>query len=249
MKNVLLIAPHPDDEIVGSYIVIKKILKKKKIVIFFLTNGVIDKNSLWFWERKNHKKKVKIRKNEMKNSMNFLGIKKFYLQDIATRSLKENIEKTFKKILQIKKKHKIDSIFCPAYEGGHQDHDVANFICSRFKKKCKIYEFSEYNYFKKKINNNYFLNSTKKNKVIFLTDSEKNEKKKLLKIYKSESQNLNYVSLEKESYREIFDYDYSSPPHEGTLFYKRFSFFSWHPKVDSDNPDLICKKICESKIF
>ena len=104
MKNVLLIAPHPDDEIVGSYIVIKKILKKKKIVIFFLTNGVIDKNSLWFWERKNHKKKVKIRKNEMKNSMNFLGIKKFYLQDIATRSLKENIEKTFKKILQIKKK-------------------------------------------------------------------------------------------------------------------------------------------------
>ncbi len=249
MKNVLLIAPHPDDEIVGSYIVIKKILKKKKIVIFFLTNGVIDKNSLWFWERKNHKKKVKIRKNEMKNSMNFLGIKKFYLQDIATRSLKENIEKTFKKILQIKKKHKIDSIFCPAYEGGHQDHDVANFICSRFKKKCKIYEFSEYNYFKKKINNNYFLNSTKKNKVIFLTDSEKNEKKKLLKIYKSESQNLNYVSLEKESYRELFDYDYSSPPHEGTLFYKRFSFFSWHPKVDSDNPDLICKKICESKIF
>ena len=75
------------------------------------------------------------------------------------------------------------------------------------------------------------------------------KKKKLLKIYKSESQNLNYVSLEKESYRELFDYDYSSPPHEGTLFYKRFSFFSWHPKVDSDNPDLICKKICESKIF
>ena len=35
MKNVLLIAPHPDDEIVGSYLVIKKILKQKKIVIFF----------------------------------------------------------------------------------------------------------------------------------------------------------------------------------------------------------------------
>ena len=249
MKNVLLIAPHPDDEIVGSYLVIKKILKQKKIVIFFLTNGVIDKQSLWFWERKNHKNKVKIRKKEMKDSMNFLGIKNFYLQDISTRSLKENIDKTFKKIVRIKKEHKIDTIFCPAYEGGHQDHDVANFICSRLKKNCMIYEFAEYNYFEKKINNNYFFCSTEKDKVIFLTSSEKKEKEKLLKIYKSESKNLNYVSFEKESYRELFDYDYTSPPHKGILFYRRFSFFSWHPKVDSDHPNLICKKICESKIF
>ena len=28
-----------------------------------------------------------------------------------------------------------------------------------------------------------------------------------------------------------------------------FLFFSWHPRVDSDDPTLICKKICESKIF
>ena len=249
MKNVLLIAPHPDDEIVGLYLVIKKILKEKKIIIFFLTNGVIDKKSLWFWDRKYHKNKVKIRIKEMKNSMDFLGIKKYYLQDISTRFLKENIEKTFKKIKKIKKEHKIDTIFCPAYEGGHQDHDVANFICSRFKKKCMVYEFAEYNFFENKINNNYFFYSTDKDKVIFLTRSEKKEKEKFLKIYKSESKNLNYVSLEKESYRELFDYDYSSPPHKGTLFYRRFSFFGWHPKVDSDHPNQICKKICESKIF
>ena len=109
--------------------------------------------------------------------MNFLGIKNFYIQDISTRSLKENIDKTFKKIVRIKKEHKIDTIFCPAYEGGHQDHDVANFICSRLKKNCMIYEFAEYNYFEKKINNNYFFCSTEKDKVIFLTSSEKKKKK------------------------------------------------------------------------
>ena len=68
---------------------------------------MIDKQSLWFWERKNHKNKVKIRKKEMKDSMNFLGIKNFYLQDISTRSLKENIDKTFKKIVRIKKNIKL----------------------------------------------------------------------------------------------------------------------------------------------
>ena len=37
--NVLVLAPHPDDEIVGAAFIIKKILKKKNVFIFFQTNG------------------------------------------------------------------------------------------------------------------------------------------------------------------------------------------------------------------
>ena len=249
MKNTLLIAPHPDDEIAGAFMIIKKILKKKKIIVFFLTNGVIDQNSLWFWQKGFHKKMVENRKKEMKESMKFLGIKKFYLQNIYTRSLKDNIVKTYNKILKLKTKYKIDTIFCPAYEGGHQDHDVANFICSRFINICKVYEFAEYNYYKNKIHSNHFFSASENDYIIYLTDKEKREKKNFLNVYASEKQNLNYISLEKESFRELLKYDYKLPPHEGRLFYRRFSFFSWHPRVDSDDPTLICKKICESKIF
>ena len=53
----------------------------------------------------------------MNLSMRLLKIKKFYLQDISTRSLKDNIERTYKKILQLKK-HDIDTIFCPHTKGG-----------------------------------------------------------------------------------------------------------------------------------
>ena len=249
MKNILIIAPHPDDEVVGAHTIMKRILKQKNKVVFFLTNGVVDKNSVWFWDRNNHQKKVKRRISEMKKCINSLGIRNFYLQNIPTRSLKNNIEKTYSKILNIKKEHNIDTIFCPTYEGGHQDHDVANFICSRLKDKCKVYEFAEYNFFRKKVNSNHFLNPSDKDSVFFLSESEKKEKKDSLDIYNSEKSNLNYISFEKESYREIFDYDYKKPPHEGTLFYRRFSFFSWHPRVDSDNPDLICEMIINSEIF
>ncbi|MEC8265406.1 MAG: PIG-L family deacetylase [Pseudomonadota bacterium] len=249
MKNILLVVPHPDDEIVGLFTIIKRILRKEKIFIFFLTNGVIDKKSLWFWERKTHEEKIKIRISEMKKSLNTLGIKKYFLQNISTRMLKENIEITFEKISEIKKKYKIDTIFCPAYEGGHQDHDVANFICSRFKNKCKVYEFAEYNFFDNRIRSNNFFIPSKKDNIIFLTNTEKKEKKRTLEIYKSESSNLNYISFEKESYRELYEYDYKLPPHRGTLFYRRFSFFSWHPKVDSDKPKQICKILINSKIF
>ena len=38
MKNILFIAPHPDDEIVGAAFIIKN-FKKKNVIIFFPTNG------------------------------------------------------------------------------------------------------------------------------------------------------------------------------------------------------------------
>ena len=45
MKNILILSAHPDDEIVGTCIFIKrKILEGHKIYILFLTNGVISKD-------------------------------------------------------------------------------------------------------------------------------------------------------------------------------------------------------------
>ena len=96
------------------------------------------KTNCGFGKKKDTKKKKIIRNEEMKKSLKILGVKKFFKQDIPTRKLKENIEKTFKKINLLVKNHKIDTIFCPAYEGGHQDHDVTNFICSRLRKSSKI---------------------------------------------------------------------------------------------------------------
>ena len=76
-----------------------------------MTNGVIDKKSLWFWERKTHEEKIKIRISEMKKSLNTLGIKKYFLQNISTRMLKENIEITFEKISEIKKNIRLIQFF------------------------------------------------------------------------------------------------------------------------------------------
>ena len=52
MRNILFVIPHPDDEVVGSCLIIKEFLKKKKISILFLTNGVISPSKNWFWEKK-----------------------------------------------------------------------------------------------------------------------------------------------------------------------------------------------------
>ena len=51
MKNILFVAAHPDDELVGATFIIKKLLQKKNLIIFILTNGVISKEEMWFWNK------------------------------------------------------------------------------------------------------------------------------------------------------------------------------------------------------
>ncbi len=250
LKNILFIIPHPDDEIVGVCSLIKKFIgENKNIYLFFLTNGVISQKSFFFSIKKKIDKMKMIRKSEMKMSLVELGIKNYFFQDIPTRTLKDRIYKTYSKIKKIIDLKKINAIFCPAYEGGHQDHDIANFICSKMSNYCKVYEFPEYNYFGKKINCNSFFDNRGNEKIHFLSTKEICFKKKCLNIYKSEKKNLNYIKIEKESFRSIQKYDYSQPPHEGILFYRRYRFFSWHPRVDGDTPYEICEIIKKSKIF
>ena len=77
MKNVLFVIPHPDDEIVGSCILIKNFLRKQKVILVFLTNGVISPNTNWFWKRKTIKD-VSIRYQEMLKSLANLGVNDFF---------------------------------------------------------------------------------------------------------------------------------------------------------------------------
>ena len=249
MKNVLFAIPHPDDEIVGSCILIKNFLRKQKITLVFLTNGVISTNANWFWKRKNYKKDVSIRYQEMLKSLANLGVNDFFLQDIPTRHLRLNIDKSYFFLKRIILDKNIDTVFCPAYEGGHQDHDVTNFIVSKLKAYCKTFEFPEYNFHGRVINTNTFFEINGSEIILDLDYDEKSFKTKCMNIYKSENKNLRYINLKQECFRPLINYNYLSPPYDGVMFYRRYSLFSWHPRVDENSPIEICDEIKKSEIF
>ena len=249
MKNILFVIPHPDDEIVGSCILIKNFLRKQKVTLVFLTNGVISPNINWFWKKKSYKKDVSMRYQEMLNSLDNLGVNDFFLQDIPTRNLKSNIDKSYFFLKEIILDMNIDTVFCPAYEGGHQDHDVTNFIVSKLKPYCKLFEFPEYNFHGQVINTNTFFEKNGSEIVLDLDDGQKLFKTKSMNIYQSEKKNLKYFDLKQECFRPLVNYNYSSPPHDGVLFYRRYSLFSWHPRVDENSPIEICDEIKKSEIF
>lgn len=246
MKRILILVPHPDDEVVGLCCFIKRqISLGSKVFLFILTNGVIQKDKMWVWQRKNFDYILKSRNLELKKSLKNLDISKFYKQNIPTRKLRFFLTKTYRKIDQIIQKEKISDLFTPAFEGGHQDHDLANFLASKFIKKTNVFEFSEYNFSNFKVKSNKFIEEFGNEVTIELNSKERKFKKKAMEIYLSEKNNLNYINLNRETYRPLPLYDYFSSPHKGILFYKRFSFFSWHPKVDGTNLNEIKKKMLE----
>jgi hypothetical protein len=139
-------------------------------------------------------------------------------------------------------------LWAPAYEGGHQDHDVTNFIASLFKMRMAVWEFSEYNFFDAQVRRNAFPEPKGTEQTLTLDDFEKSFKHRMLAVYSSERRNLSYVGLEQECFRPIAKYDYTRSPHEGRLFYQRFQWVPFpHPQIDRCTPTDVSRRIAGFK--
>ncbi len=136
--SILIIAPHPDDEIWGTGgLLIQAKKRNQKVVVVYITTGATIKEN---------KKKSIARENAVKIIGEKLNLKQYFLRN-PERSLfdikrTENIKKYIENII---KKENIKEIYVTAYEGGHPDHDICNFLVSKMGTKIKKYEYCMYN--------------------------------------------------------------------------------------------------------
>ncbi len=180
--KTLVIAPHPDDEILGAGGTLFKKSKSKKNKLYWIIMTDMQPPD---YSAKN----IKIRKLEIEKIKKLLDFKKTF--NLAYRPGNLDLipkKKLVEEITQIIKKIKPDEIFVPSYSDVHSDHKVTSDIIStctknfRFKfiKTILAYEvLSETNFNLIKKNNffpNYYEDITG-----FLE-----LKKKAMKIYKSE---------------------------------------------------------------
>jgi hypothetical protein len=126
-----------------------------------------------------------------------------------------------------------DQLWLPAYEGGNPDHDGLNALGQLFAGRLSVLEFAEYNFHGGRALSQQFPFPDGSEQTIFLTPEERARKGALLRLYASERQNLGYVGLLRECWRKLARYDYSRPPHPGTLWYARHQWVPFrHPRVD-----------------
>ncbi len=240
--RILVLIPHPDDEVVGCATAIsRRRAAGQRFWGLFLTTGVPPRDALWPWRRQDYAARVARRRSEALAAAAALGLSPAAFQPWPSRRLKRHLAEADALIARTIAEHRIDALWVPAWEGGHQDHDAANFLAAGYAASLPVIEFAEYNFAGGTPRAQRFIETTGEERQLVLSPRERAAKRELLALYRSERGNLRHIGCACESLRPLAPYDYGSPPHSGLLFYQRYQWLPWrHPRVDFEHPRAVC---------
>ena len=162
-KKIIILAPHPDDELIGAGGTLIETLKRKcSIEIIYLTSG--------------KKEEKRIREKELREVCDLLSVRSHVIGGIANKKLIGN-----KRILQILNQFKPQIIFIPFILDDNPDHKKANKlfydISSLLNKTNPSINYEVWSY--------QVYTPLLVNRVVDITNNI-SKKEKLIKIYKSQ---------------------------------------------------------------
>lgn len=112
---------------------------------------------------------------------------------------------------------RVELVLTHAYEGGHPDHDTVAFCVARADPPV-IAEMALYN----AAGLGVFLGAP--GTEIVLSPEEAERKRRMIGCFATQAHVLAPFPLDRERFRPAPAYDFSRPPHEGTLYYERFDW-------------------------
>jgi LmbE family N-acetylglucosaminyl deacetylase len=233
-RRILVLAPHPDDEIVACGIAASRALMAgARVFVLYLTTGVPEPAALWPWQRGGYEARVRRRRDEALTAAAFSRLDPVLFRDTPSRCLRFELDRAAADLDRMVADCRADALWVPAFEGGHQDHDAANALAAGFAGRLPIWEFAAYNFVGGRVRANRFAAARDGDIAIDATDSEAERKRQALGCYPSEQGNLRHVGAVHEACRRLPAHDYGARPHPGRLFRERFHWVPLrHPRVD-----------------
>jgi LmbE family N-acetylglucosaminyl deacetylase len=235
-RRILVLAPHPDDEIVACGIAARRArLAGARVFVLFLTTGVPAPEVLWPWQRSGHAVWVARRREEARAAVALIGEPIGFL-DCPPRQLRHHLAAAAIETGRMIAECGAGELWVPAFEGAHQDHDAASALAAQFADIVPVYEFAAYNFAGGRVRSNEFPNRREGDVTFALTADEAELKQRALAGYASERGNLKHIGTAQESWRPLPRHDYGAPPHVGRLFRERFHWVPFrHPRIDFDS--------------
>jgi N-acetylglucosamine malate deacetylase 1 len=247
VSRILLLVPHPDDEVVAAAATIGRARAAgDEFFGLYLTSGVPAPEALWRWDKPRRAARVARRRDEAMAAAAILGIVPVGFSDWPSRTLKSHLDEALRRIEEAIEREAIDTLWVSAWEGGHQDHDAANFLAAHVGAGRPVVEFAEYNAGGGRARRQRFAMPNGSETVVELTPAEAMLKRRLLALYRSERANLGGVRVDVESRRPLPRYDYGRPPHDGRLSRETFQWVGRlvrHPRVDHEPSRLVYQKL------
>lgn len=138
-KKILVLSPHPDDDVLGCGGSLALYPKEVEITVLYFSDG-----SRGTIDRHKDKGLIEIRHKEAEKAGRILGVKRQIFLDLPDLEFKPEKESVLK-LASILKEIEPDSIYLPFFLDGHRDHrEVSIFLtsaCNGYKKEPKLYTF------------------------------------------------------------------------------------------------------------
>ncbi len=121
--------------------------------------------------------------------------------------------------------HGIEAVLTHPYEGGHPDHDATAFAVHRAARRAPVFEFASYHAAGEGgMATGRFLPNGRAPTVVELNEAEQAAKRRMLDCFVSQRATLAPFGVAREAFRPAPHYDFSQPPHAGTLHYERYDW-------------------------
>lgn len=233
-RRILILAPHPDDEMVACGIAAHRARGAgARVFVLYLTTGVPPRGLLWPWQRRGYQARVARRRDEAQAAASLFGFEPAGFSDIPSRRLVAHLDAVAATVERALAETGASELWVPAFEAAHQDHDAANAVAARFRDRVPVWEFAAYNLAGGKARSNRFGDARGGVIEWRLSRDEAALKRRAFALYASERGNLRHIRAMEEASRPLPRHDYGTPPHAGRLFRERFDWVPIrHPRID-----------------
>jgi LmbE family N-acetylglucosaminyl deacetylase len=230
LRRTLILIAHPDDETISCGALLQRM--REPIVVYATDGGPQDE---YFWGRYGSREKyVELRREEARAALHAVGVENvLWLADenghaFQDQRLFRNLSAAADALRRVVAEKKPQAILTLAYEGGHPDHDSCNFLGGQIASEFHLPVWEAPLYFRREDNNVLLqeFHSTNGTEIDLIpTADESRRKRAMCEAYVSQK---GVVGIFENNVREIFRpmaaYDYSRPPHSGTLNYEAWQW-------------------------
>lgn len=222
-RRVVIVAAHPDDEVIGAGGILPAL---RDVHIIHTTDGSprdpADALRNGFTTREEY---AAARRSELICALNLGGVPaaNAICLGFTDQETMHHLAALCQTLAAHLKHLEPDAILTQPYEGGHPDHDSTAFaVHSCLPDHSRLFEMTSYHaQTDGTLITGRFLASDKPEFVRDLTPEDKLRKERMLACFQSQSAVLKQFPLLPERFRCAPKYDFTRPPHPGTLHYER----------------------------
>jgi N-acetylglucosamine malate deacetylase 2 len=229
--GVMIVAAHPDDEVIG----VGGHLRQFETAVFVhVTDGaprdMRDAHTLGLATRTQY---AAMRRKELHAALAIGGIPHWrqFALDVVDQEAVAHLPEVAVRVRDLVRNLRPKWVVTHPYEGGHQDHDAAAFVCRAAIRMVQheggsapsLIEFTSYHAGENgRITGEFLENAGREAPCacLALDDEQVRLKRALFECYKTQDSVLREFPIGVEKFRCAPEYDFTLPPHSGRLFYE-----------------------------